>query len=191
MKAYFQLFITFFKIGLFTVGGGLAMLPLIQRAVVEDRKWMTEEEMVDCLTVCQSLPGVMSINAATYVGKTQKGIPGALVASLGTVLPSFVLILLAILFLQTIGDNAHIQGAFSALKAASCAMILYAAYIMGRKVMRSVFAWVLAITSFVMIVFLGLAVPWVILLGVLSGLILMAVAAQKSRLAKKREEAGK
>ena len=191
MKPYARLFITFFKIGLFTVGGGLAMLPLIRRAVVEERKWMTEEELVDCLAVCQSLPGVIAVNAATYIGKTRKGVPGALVASFGVVLPSVVLIILAMLFLRSVGENARVQGAFDALKAASCGLILYAAYTMGKQVLRGPFAWVVAGLSFVMIACVGLAVPWAILLGGLSGLALMARAAIKTRAAAKEKEAGK
>ena len=68
MKDLLQLFTSFFKIGFFTIGGGLAMLPLMQRIVTEEKKWMTEEEMIDCIAVSQSLPGVISINAATYIG---------------------------------------------------------------------------------------------------------------------------
>ena len=83
MKEYLGLFASFFKIGLFTIGGGMAMLPLIQHTVVERKKWMTEGEMTDCIAVSQALPGVIAINAATYIGKKRKGLGGAFSASLG------------------------------------------------------------------------------------------------------------
>ena len=74
---FLQLFWTFFKLGLFTIGGGMAMIPLIQDIVVDKKKWMTEEEAVDCIAVSQGLPGVIAINMATYIGQTKKGILGA------------------------------------------------------------------------------------------------------------------
>src|SRR5665648_691716 len=97
MKELFVLFITFFKMGLFTIGGGLAMLPLIQHTIVDKKGWLTEEGMTDCIAVSQSLPGVIAINAATYVGKTRKGFAGALAASFGVILPSFIIIICACL----------------------------------------------------------------------------------------------
>ena len=103
MKELCRLFIAFFKIGLFTFGGGLAMLPLIQRTVVEDYKWMTEEEMLDCIAVTQAMPGVIAVNAATYIGNRRKGFAGSLAATLGVILPSFIIIILAVLFLGAIG----------------------------------------------------------------------------------------
>ena len=125
MKELFRLFAAFFKMGLFTFGGGLAMLPLIQRTVVEDYQWMTEEEMIDCIAVTQAMPGVIAINAATYVGNKRKGFTGALSATLGVILPSFIVIILAVLFLGAIGENRYVDGAFTGIKAASCGRILY------------------------------------------------------------------
>ena len=178
MKPYIELFTTFFKMGLFSIGGGLAMLPLIQRVVVEERQWMTAEEMVDCVAVCQSLPGVIAVNAATYIGKARKGMPGALVASLGVILPSFVIIILAVLFLREIGESARMQGAFTALKAASCGLILYAAYTVGKQVLRGFFAWVVAVVSFLMIAFFGISALWAILLGGVAGALYTAIKAR-------------
>lgn len=87
MKELLRMFAAFFKIGLFTFGGGLAMLPLIQKAAVDDYKWLTEEEMVDCVAVAQAMPGVIAINTATYVGNRKRGFAGALFATLGVILP--------------------------------------------------------------------------------------------------------
>lgn len=161
------------------------MLPLIQAAIVEERKWMTEEEMVDCIAVCQSLPGVIAINTATYVGKTLKGFRGALVASFGVILPSFVIIILAVLFLRSIGENSYVQGAFTGVKAAACGLILYSAFRLSRQTLRGPFAWTVAVVSFVMIAIFRITAIWAILAGAAAGLIYMAYKAYKIKRAKK------
>jgi len=119
MKELFALFATFFKMGLFTIGGGLAMLPLIQHTVVDKKGWLTEDGMADCIAVSQSLPGVIAINAATYVGKSRKGFAGALAASFGVILPSFIIIICAVIFLGTVGPNQYVEGAFTGIRSYS------------------------------------------------------------------------
>ena len=97
-----SLFWEFFKVGMFTIGGGMAMIPQIQQVVVEDRKWLTEEEMIDCIAISQSMPGVIAINSATYIGSRISGIKGALSATLGAVMPSFMIIIAVVMFLGAI-----------------------------------------------------------------------------------------
>ena len=160
----------FFKMGLFTFGGGLAMLPLIQRTVVEDKKWMTADEMVDCVAVCQSMPGVIAINAATYIGNRKKGAAGAFAATLGVILPSFVIIILAVLFLGAIGDNKYVEGVFTGIKAASCGLILYSAWKLGKQVLKRKWEWLIAVIAFVMIIGFGVTALWAILMGAAAGL---------------------
>ncbi|MEG1584113.1 MAG: chromate transporter, partial [Anaerovorax sp.] len=145
MKRLWELFYEFFKMGLFTFGGGLAMLPLIRSLTVEKRKWMTEEEAVDCLALCQALPGVIAINAAIYVGNKQKGLVGAVFATVGVILPSFAIIIGVVLFLGAIEDNPYVNGAFEGIKAASAGLILVAAYQVGKQVMKTKLAWFIAI----------------------------------------------
>ena len=175
MKQLFQLFAAFFKIGLFTFGGGLAMLPLIQRAAVDEYKWLTAEEMVDCIAIAQSMPGVIAINSATYIGNKQRGFLGALFATLGVILPSFMIIIFAVLFLEAIGENKYVSGAFAGVKAASCALILLAAWSLGKQVVRNAFAWIVAIVSFVLIAALDVNAIWAIVAGAVSGCIYQAV----------------
>lgn len=102
---YLQLFWFFFKLGLFTIGGGMAMIPLIQDIVVNRKKWMTEEEAVDCIAVSQALPGVIAINMATYIGHRKKGFAGAVCATAGVILPSFIIIILIVKLLHGLGDK--------------------------------------------------------------------------------------
>ena len=106
-----QLFWNFFKLGLFTIGGGMAMIPLIQNIVVDKMRWMTEEETVDCIAVSQGLPGVIAINMATYIGQKKKGLAGALTATIGVMLPSFIIIILVVKLLHGFGDNRYVLGA--------------------------------------------------------------------------------
>jgi chromate transporter len=170
MKCLIQLFTAFFKMGLFTIGGGLAMLPLIQRTAVEEYKWMKEDEMIDCIAICQSLPGVIAINAATFIGYRKKGLTGAIAASVGVIMPSFIIIILAVLFLGAVGDNRYITGAFTSIKAASCALIVFAAYKLGKQVLKNKFSWIIAGLCFVMIAALRITALWAIVFGALAGL---------------------
>lgn len=172
MKFLIQLFTAFFKIGLFTIGGGLAMLPLIQKAVVEEHQWMEDKEMIDCIAICQSLPGVVAINSATYIGYKKKGIVGAIAASLGVILPSFIIIILAVLFLGHIGENRYVNGAFTSIKAASCALILFAAFKLGKQILKDKFTWVVAVLCFIMTGLFRITAIWAIVFGAAAGLFL-------------------
>lgn len=174
MKKLAELFAVFFKMGLFTFGGGLAMLPLIQRTIVTDKGWMNEEEMIDCVAVSQSMPGVIAVNAATYIGAQRKGFLGALAATLGVIMPSFIIIILAVLFLGAIGDNSYVDGAFTGIKAASCALILYAAYTLGKQVLKGKFEWIIAAAAFAAIVIFDVTALWAIVAGAILGVIRQA-----------------
>ncbi|GAE23418.1 chromate transport protein [Bacteroides pyogenes JCM 10003] len=94
MNIYFELFGIFFKIGAFTIGGGYAMVPLIQNEIVTRRKWIAQEDFIDLLAIAQSSPGVLAVNIAIFIGYKLRGIRGSVVTTLGTVLPSFIIILL-------------------------------------------------------------------------------------------------
>ena len=170
MKLIWELFIVFLKIGTFTFGGGLAMLPLIRKTVVEEKGWMTEDEMVDCLAVSQSLPGMLAINAAIYIGNRKKALAGSIAASLGVVLPAFVSILAILLFLGRIEENPYVQGAFEGIKAASAALIAVAAYRMGKEILKGRLECFIAAASFLIIVFAGISAIWAIILGGGAGL---------------------
>ena len=159
----FSLFIAFLKLGLFTIGGGLAMIPQMRQIAVEDHGWLTEEEVVDCIAVSQSLPGVVAINMATFIGRKRRGIAGALAATTGVVLPSVVIIILAVLLLGTVGDNPYVAGAFLGVKAAICGLILVTAIRMGKQILHSAFDWALMIGALAAIGLFGVNAVWVIL----------------------------
>lgn len=168
---YLELFWEFFKLGLFTIGGGMVMLPLIQNLVVEKKGWMTEEEAVDCMAIGQSLPGVIAINMATYIGRQKKGFFGALCATVGVILPSFLIIILIVELLTHIGDSTYVSGALTGIKAAATGLIGFSAFKIGKKILKGTFSWMLAGGAFVAIVWKGISAVWVILAGIAFGLL--------------------
>ena len=122
MKELFDLFWTFCKIGALTFGGGYAMLPLIQREIVENKKWSTEKEILDYYAVGQCTPGVIAVNTATFIGYKLRGIIGGIVATLGVIFPSIVIILIIATFLQNFADLAIVQSAFAGIRVAVVAL---------------------------------------------------------------------
>ena len=119
-----KLFTTFFKIGLFSFGGGFAMIPLIQREVIERHKWINSKDFVDMLVLAQSTPGPIAVNTAVFVGYKTAGVAGAVAATLGTVLPSFIVILLLALFFAEVRENRYVDAAFRAMRPAVVALIV-------------------------------------------------------------------
>ncbi len=180
IKLHVSLFWEFFKIGLFTVGGAMAMLPLIQKAVVEDRKWLGDEEMIDCLAVSQSLPGVQVVSCAAYVGKRQCGITGSIAAAFGVTLPSFLIIIAVVTLLGAIGDNSYVNGAFTGIKAAVCGLIVLSACKMGKKVMKGPFQWVMALLALIAIGIFRINALWVIIAGIVVGIAALTIREKRS-----------
>ena len=127
MKKYWQLFITFARIGLFTIGGGYAMLPMMQSELVERHGWATEQEMMDYYALAQCTPGPIGVNMATYVGYEMSGIPGSIFTTLGFVAPSIIIIIIVSLFLQKFRENRYVESAFYGLRPASSGLIASAA----------------------------------------------------------------
>ena len=122
----FEIFKTFFKIGTFTIGGGYAMIPIIQKEVVDNKNWMKNEEFLDTIAVTNSLPGPIAINCATFVGYKTAGVPGAFSAALGAVLPSFSIILIIAIFFSNFSNNSVLEHIFAGVRPAVVALIAYA-----------------------------------------------------------------
>lgn len=125
-----SLFLTFFKIGLFTIGGGYAMIPLIQRDVVANG-WLTQQQLVDFIAVSESTPGPFAINIATFVGMKTYGVFGALMTTLGVILPSFIIILLIAKYFMTFRENRYVQAALAGLRPTVIGLIAAAAVTIG------------------------------------------------------------
>ena len=123
MNIYWNSFRTFFRIGLFTIGGGYAMIPLIEADVVDKNKWVAREDFLDLMAIAQSCPGIFAVNMSIFIGYKLKGVPGSVVCALGTILPSFLIILGIALFFQQFRDNETVQRIFKGIRPAVVALI--------------------------------------------------------------------
>lgn len=171
-----ELFVLFFKLGAFTIGGGVAMLPLLQHSLTEEKKWFSQDEFVDIVSVCQSLPGVIAINMATYVGFKKKGFIGSLISTIGVVLPSFCMILIIAAFISNLGDNPAVNGAMAGLRAAALGLVMVAVIQMGSVVFKGKWTIAAAALSFVLIAVLNINTAYVILLFVVLGVLSAVIA---------------
>ena len=177
-----NLFWEFFKIGLFTIGGGQAMIPQIQQVATEEKGWLDEEEMLDCIALGQSLPGVIAINIATYVGYRKRGTAGALAATFGVVLPAFLSILVLVALLGAIGDNRFVAGAFMGIKAAVCGLLIVTSVKLLMQMCRGktgedvkaghvAFTVIMSLASLIAVGFFGITAILVILAGIVIGIV--------------------
>lgn len=166
-----QLFITFFKTGLFTFGGGYAMISILEEDLVADKKWITSADMLDMLVIAESTPGVIAVNTATSVGYRLRGIWGAIIATLGVVLPSFVIINALAYVLTAFADNVWYQAAFAGIQACVTVLIINAFVKMCKQLNKSWFTAVLLVAAFAVAVFTDFNVIFVILIGGALGLI--------------------
>ena len=143
-----DLFFTFAKVGLFTFGGGYAMISVIEHACVEEKRWITHDEMMDITVIAESTPGPMAINCATYVGYKQAGIPGSIVATVGMVVPSFVIIYLISGLLDNFLEITWIANAFRGIKIGVGLLILRVALNMLKKMQKKPFPRIVAGSAF-------------------------------------------
>ena len=148
MKILLDLFCTFFKIGAFTFGGGYAMLSLIQREIVENRKWATEEEILDYYAIAQCTPGVIAVNTATFIGTKKKGTFGAIVATAGVVLPSIIIITLIAALLQNFMQYEIVEKIFYGIRVAVAVLIVNAVFTMAKKSLADTLCIIVSIASF-------------------------------------------
>ena len=166
---YWTLFLTFMKIGMFTIGGGYAMLPLIQREVV-DRGWLSKEDFVDVFAVTQSLPGIFAVNISIFVGYRLKKTPGAICCALGTILPSFLIILLIALFFTQVRDNEWVERAFKGLRPAVVALIVVPCLTTARSIKLTKLQLIIPVAAALLIWQVGVSPAWIILAAITGGL---------------------
>lgn len=133
MKFLFELFITFAKIGVMTFGGGIAMLPMLQRELVENKQWVTEDEILDYFAIGQCTPGIIAVNVATFVGQKHKGIVGGIFATLGMIFPCLVIIDVIAAVLSNFANLAVVQSAFAGIRVAVCVLVLNAFFKLAKK----------------------------------------------------------
>lgn len=166
-----SLFLTFFKIGLFTFGGGYAMIPLIQREIVDKKGWISDEDILDIVAIAETTPGPIAVNSATFVGYKTGGFLGAFLATAGVILPSFLIILGISFILRKFESLPVIQYAFNGIRAGVLALIIRALLSMYKQCPKNLPSYLLMILSFAGVVFLKINILVVILLCAILGLV--------------------
>ena len=157
MNTLLELYLTFFKLGLFTFGGGYAMLPLLEREVVDKKGWASHEEILDYYAIGQSTPGIIAINTSTFCGYKVGGNIGGIVANLGFISPSIIIISIIAKFLQSFSHLAIIQHAFSGIRVAVCALVFYSVLKMIKKDANTGLKFMVFVLTFVAIGFLSIS----------------------------------
>lgn len=153
MKIYFELFAAFMRIGGLTFGGGYAMLPMLQREVVENKHWATEEELMDYYAIGQCTPGIIAINTATFVGQKVAGFWGAIFATIGIVFPSWIIITFLCLFLRSFSSYAVVQHALAGITVAVFALVLDSLIKLGKKSVKDLFGVIVCLVVFCIALF--------------------------------------
>ncbi|MDR2622014.1 MAG: chromate transporter [Dysgonamonadaceae bacterium] len=171
MNLYGQLFYTFTKIGMFTIGGGYAMLPLIERDIVEKKQWIDPKEFVDITAVSQSLPGVFAVNISIFTGYKLKGYWGSIVATLGTILPSFLIILLIAVFFRHFDENIYVVKIFNAIRPAVVALIAVPVFTTAKNIGINLKTVVIPVAAAVLIWYWGVSPVYIVLVAVVIGVV--------------------
>ncbi len=174
-----KLFLTFLKIGAFTFGGGYAMIPLIQREVVEKNKWLTDDDILDIIAIAESTPGPIAINSATFVGYKVAGFFGAFFCTLGVVLPSFIIILVISFVLDRFKAITAVQYAFNGIRAGVLALILKALINMYKKCPKGMVSYIVIAASFICVAVFDVNVLIVIVGCAVFGLVTSLVAEKR------------
>lgn len=182
LKNYLRLFLTFARIGGFTFGGGYAMLPLLQREVVEKHGWATEEELMDYYAVGQCTPGVIAVNVATFIGQKLYGVPGGIVATLGVISPSVVLITLIAALISNFFENEYVIHALGGIRAVVCALIAQAVIKMTKAGVKDWVGGVVFVVTLALLLVLPISPIIVVACAIALGIVIEAI---KGRAAKK------
>lgn len=165
------LFATFFHIGLFTIGGGYAMIPLIEAEVVNKRKWIEKNDFLDLIAIAQSCPGVFAINISTFIGYKRRGTLGALCCALGTAMPSLVIILLIAMFFRNFQDVPWVASVFAGIRPAVVALIAVPTWNMAKRAKINLLNWWIPIVSAALIWLMDVNPIYIILAAGVGGFI--------------------
>jgi chromate transporter len=171
MNIYWDTFRTFFKIGIFTLGGGYAMIPLIEEEVVNRHRWVGKDEMLDLIAIAQSCPGVFAINIAVFIGYKLRKTRGALATALGTALPSFLIILAIAIFFSQFKDNRYVAAMFRGIRPAVVALIAVPTFRLGQRAQLNRFTLWIPVACALAIWALGVSPVWIIIIAGIAGYI--------------------
>ncbi len=169
VNIYLESFGIFFKIGAFTIGGGYAMVPLIENEIVTKRKWIAQEDFIDLLAISQSAPGILAVNISIFIGYKLRGIRGSIITALGTILPSFIIILAIALFFHSFKDNPIVERIFKGIRPAVVALIAAPTFTMGRSAKINRHNLWIPVVSALLIWLLGFSPIWIIIAAGVGG----------------------
>lgn len=172
MKLLWDLFVSFFKIGLFTFGGGYAMLPMLQREIVDRHMWVTEEEVLDYYAIGQCTPGVIAVNTATFVGTKLRGAVGGAVATVAVVTPSVIIITLISTILRNFASYEMVQHAFAGIRVAVAVLVIVSVAKLFKKGVKGILGYGVFGASMLLVVLFDLSPVWVVLAALLLGIFL-------------------
>lgn len=169
MNIYFESFGIFFKIGTFTIGGGYAMIPLIEDEIVNKKKWINKEDFVDLMAIAQSAPGVFAVNMAIFIGYKLRGIKGCIMTALGTVLPSFLIILAIALFFQQFKEYQLVENIFKGIRPAVVALIAAPTFSVAKSCKINRYTIWIPVVSALLIWLLGVSPIYIIIIAGIGG----------------------
>ena len=179
MKVYFDLFISWFKMGLFTFGGGYAMLPMIQREVIEKYHWATEDEVMDYYAIGQCTPGIIAVNTATFIGYKVKGISGGIVATLGVVSPSLIIITLITALITNFSQLEIVQHALRGIQVAVCVLMFTAIEKLLKKGVVDIWTFLIFAAAFLLSYFTDLSTVILVVLAGIAGYVMFVTKSRK------------
>ncbi len=180
MKELWNLFITFCRIGGFTFGGGYAMLPMLQKEVVEKHQWATEDEVLDYFAIGQCTPGIIFVNTATFIGYKQKGVPGAIAATVGSIFPSLCIVMFIAAVLNNFAELPVVQHAFAGIRVVVSVLIINAVKGLWKKSIVDKLCVVIAAAAFLVSVWVDISPVWIVI-----GAAVLGIAVSSGREAKK------
>ena len=180
LKRFFDLYFTFVKIGTFTIGGGLAMMPMMQKELIDKKHWMTEEDLIDYYAVGQSTPGMIAVNVSTFVGYNQLGILGGIVATLGMVSPSIIIITILAGLINSIDEYPMVQKALRGINVAVAALFTSVIVKFVKKTIKKPLHVLLMLISFTLVYFFKVQSFWIILAAILCGVVITSVNIRKA-----------
>lgn len=171
----FKLFYTFASIGAITFGGGYAMLPFLEREVVEKNKWATDNEILDYYSLAQCTPGIIAVNVSTFIGYKERGLVGAIVATIGMVFPSLIIITVIAAILTNFSNNEYVNMAFAGIRVSVCALILNSIIKLSKKSIIDKISLIIFIAIIIVLFFTSISTIFIVVIGILLGLISSAI----------------
>lgn len=180
IKNFFQLFGVFFKVGAMTFGGGLAMLPILERELAEKRDWTTKDQLLDYYAIGQSTPGIIAVNVATFIGYNRGGIFGGIMATLGVIAPSVIIITVLARFIGSYSEITWVKKILAGINVAVAAILTKAAWQFGKKSVKNIWGLLILLASFAFVYFFKVDTAIIIAISALIGIVIHLVNSKKA-----------